>query len=237
MPYRKVKLVKGEMYHIYSRSIANFVIFNNGNDYARMKDEFMFYSSAKTLCNFSAFRKLKETFTIEGKPRHNSDPTDRIVGIIAYCIMPTHVHLILKEIRDDGISKFMESILKSYSKYFNIRHHRKGPLWESRFDNILVKDDEQFMHLTRYVHLNPVTAYLVDKPADWEHSSYKEYLGLVKNNEGLCSFSNYFNMDAASYEKFVHDQIGYQRSLAALKKITFSESEPISKPGVIKTRY
>jgi putative transposase len=78
--------------------------------------------------------------------------------------MPTHIHLVLRQLKDGGISKFMSNILNSYSRYFNIKHNRKGPLWEGRFRKVLVGSDEQLLHLTRYVHLNPVTACLVDKP-------------------------------------------------------------------------
>ena len=60
MPYRKVKLVKGEIYHIYSRSIAEFKIFNNPDDYERMRDELLFYSTGKPACNFPFFRKRRK---------------------------------------------------------------------------------------------------------------------------------------------------------------------------------
>jgi putative transposase len=220
MPSRKVQLVKGEMYHIYSKSIADFKIFTSETDYTRMQDEFTFYSSVKPACNFSSFQALKKDCSFHAKQQINCK--DKLVDIIAYCIMPSHIHLILKEIREDGIAKFMESILKSYSRYFNIKHNRKGPLWESRFNNILVKDHEQFIHLTRYIHLNPVTAYIVNNPVDWNYSSYREYIGLIRPEEKICHFSDYLNMDLKSYREFVTAQIEYQRELGALKRITTS---------------
>jgi putative transposase len=103
--------------------------------------------------------------------------------------MPTHFHAILKQLSSDGISIMMRKILDSYSRYFNIKNKRKGPLWESRFNRIVLKSDDELLHLTRYIHLNPVTAYLVEKPEDWPFSSYNEYIGNIKKEEGICNFS------------------------------------------------
>ena len=80
----------------------------------------------------------------------------------------------------------MGDILNSYSRYFNTKQKRKGPLWEGRFENVLIKTDEQLLHLTRYIHLNPVTAYLVDQAKDWQASSYNEYLENSDFNECIC---------------------------------------------------
>lgn len=219
MPYRKVRIVKDEMYHICSKSIADFKIFNCEDDYERIKDEFLFYSAGKPVCSFYSFRELNKISELRLRSENESN---KIVNIVAYCIMPTHIHLILKEKQENGISAFMGAVLKSYSRYFNNKHKRKGPLWESRFTNVLIKNDEQFVHVTRYVHLNPVTAYLVNNPVNWKHSSFREYVNLIKEEDRICRFSEYLDMDAFAYRKFVNDQIDYQRSLALIKKLTIS---------------
>jgi len=131
--------------------------------------------------------------------------------------MPTHIHFILRELDDNGISKFMSLILHSYTKYFNSRNDRKGTLWESRFGNTLVKSDQQLLHLTRYIHLNPVTAYMVDDPIDWEFSSYKEYLNMLSENQKICNLS-FLEMDKDTYRRFVCEQISYQRTLASTSR-------------------
>jgi len=132
--------------------------------------------------------------------------------------MPTHVHLILKQLTSDGISDFIGKVLNSYSKYFNTKHKRKGPLWEERFKNILVITDEQLLHLTRYLHLNPATALIVEKPEDWPYSSYCEYLG-IGQGIGLCKYQDILNINPKSYRKFVNDRISYQRELAKIKAL------------------
>ena len=145
--------------------------------------------------------------------------SEKIVDVVAYCLMPTHIHFILKQLQEKGISRFMSFIQNSYTRYFNTRYKRKGPLWEGRFKSVLVKDDAQFTHLTRYLHLNPTSSGLVENPEDWKYSSYKEYLGLVDAKKKICNFSEYMDMPAGKYKEFVTDRVDYQRELAKLKKL------------------
>jgi len=204
MPCRLIPLVKDEVYHIYNRSIAEFVIFKSNNDYDRMIRTIIYCSMKLPPASF-------RTFKIQPENRKEK----RIVDIIAYCIMPTHIHFILKGSADDGISKFMHRLENSYSKYYNIRYRRKGPLWESRFKNVAIRTNEQLLHTTRYIHLNPVTAYLVNKPEEWRYSSYGEYTETTPSAERICHFTEYLDMTPLAYTKFVTDQIDHQRKLAA----------------------
>lgn len=214
MPYRKTPLVEGEIYHIVTKSIAEFTIFRCEKDFQRMLDTVVFYMKDNLPCKFSVFLEKKEKFKGD---LYEYKPSEKKVKIIAHCLMPTHLHFVLQQLQKDGISNFMNLILKSYSKYFNIKYNRKGPLWEGRFKNILIKTEEQFLHLTRYIHLNPVSGYLVNTPEDWLFSSYREYIGLVEENKKICDFSDYFNMEISSYKKFVTDRISYQRELEKIK--------------------
>ena len=139
--------------------------------------------------------------------------------MIAYCIMPTHIHLVIKEIVDGGISNFASLILKSYGKYFNLKNGRNGALWQGPFKNVEVVTPEQLLHLTRYVHLNPVTAFIVNKPEDWIYSSYREYIGIYKGPI-ICNSKSYLdNMSASSYKEFVNVQIDHQRELSIIKRL------------------
>lgn len=209
------------VYHIMNKSIERYVIFNNGTEYVRMQRLIQYYRVENPLTRFSYFvarQKDKNKF-VAGKVYQNND---KLVHIIAYCLMPTHIHLILQQLKDNGISIYMNRILNSYSRYFNIKHRRKGPLWTGRFKRILVETDEQLIHLTRYVHLNPVTAYLVDKPEAWQFSSYCEYLGLSVK-ESVCEFKNILEIMPNEYKKFVDDQISYQRKLGEIKNLLLEE--------------
>ena len=115
----------------------------------------------------------------------------------------------------------MRVMLDAYSRYFNIKNKRKGPLWESKFKRVLIKDDAQLLHLTRYIHLNPVTDYLVNKPEEWGYSSYKEYIYNPKDK--ICKYDNILNINSCFYRDFVENRIGYQRELAMIKTILFDD--------------
>ncbi|MDP3791355.1 MAG: transposase [Candidatus Omnitrophota bacterium] len=210
MPRRIVPLVKNEVYHIFSRSIAEFVIFNNNEEYRRMMETIKFYNTTKPPCKFSIYKEL-------AAPNNEPGGKEKLVDILAYCLMPTHFHMVLKETDYGNITKFIHSVLNSYSQYFNTRHLRHGPLWQSRFKNVLVKDDIQLLHVTRYLHLNPVTAFIINSPDGWKYSSYMEYMGLLEDSDKICNFSQYIAIEKKSYEKFVKDRIGYQRDLAMIK--------------------
>jgi len=216
MPKRKQPLICGEIYHIFSKSIAGFDIFRNVSEYERMRDVFRYYKMDNLSSRFSFFLRMKDR---EKFYKDCSSKGKNLVEIIAYCLIPTHMHLILKQLQPNGISIFMSNICNSYTRYFNIKTKRKGPLWESRFKNVLVKTDGELLHFTRYVHLNPVTAYLVEKPEDWEFSSYKEFLGKVDQEKRMCNYSDLLEIKPKNYREFVNSRIKYQRELARIKKL------------------
>ena len=221
MPYRRVPLATTEIYHVFTKSIAGFKIFNSDRAFQRMKEAMVFYSAENTPCKLSLFLERDKTKTYS-KTYSNAGMEmgiKRIVRIVAYCFMPTHIHLLLQQLKDNGISRYINLILKSYAKYFNIKHNRKGPLWEGRFKNVLVDADEQLLHLTRYVHLNPVTAGIVDKPEEWLYSSYREYIDMVNEKESICEYRDILDITPGSYKKFVEDRISYQRELEKIKHV------------------
>lgn len=212
---RKDILTNEMVYHVFTKSIAGFTIFNNDSDFIRMTKLISYYQKDHPPMKFSVFYKL---------PKIQFDDINvqllsrkYLVEIIAYCIMPTHIHLILKQATDGGVSIFMRNILNSYTRYFNTKHRRKGPLWEGRFKSVPVYTDEQILHLTRYIHLNPVTACLIDKPEKWIASSYKEYLLEINSSDRICQYEAIVNISPNSYRLFVENRIYYQRDLAKIK--------------------
>ena len=215
---RKQVLATGEVYHIFSRSIANFEILNNASEFERMLELLNYYNYPLDT-RFSHFLEMQwvQQMGFYKSLDTISKDKDQLVQVIAYCLMPTHIHLILKQLKENGISDYMRKVLDGYTKYFNAIHKRKGPLWESKFQNVLVDNDDQLIHLTRYLHLNPVTARLVEKPEDWIFSSYREYLG--SSNNSFCQFDDLLDIKPYAYRKFVNDQVSYQRELAKIKRL------------------
>lgn len=214
MNIRKDPLVSDQIYHVFSRSIAKYVVFNRDEDYQRLIELISLYRFKNFNYKYSAFKNLQidNQIMILSSLKNQKN---MLVDIVGFVIMPTHVHLILKQVVQDGISIFMSKVLNSYSKYFNTIHHRNGPLWEGHFKNVLVESDEQFLHLTRYIHLNPSSAGLLDDPFDWPWSSLAEYIG--KSNKNICQFDSIIDLAPKDYKKFVLDYKGYQREISIIK--------------------
>ncbi len=216
---RKNLLAVGETHHIFTRSIADYKVFNNHEDFERIQHLIKFYMVDNKIrfSDFIIYKKVHEN-GINNTIKAILKDKEKLVQIIAYCFMPTHIHLILKQLTDKGISKYMNNILNSYTRYFNTLHKRKGPLWESRFKNVLVNTDEYLLHLTRYIHLNPVSSSLVKNPEDWPFSSYNEYI-MQRGNHEICQFNDVLEINVTQYRKFVNDRISYQKELSKIKKI------------------
>lgn len=211
--------VTGEIYHVFTKSIAGFRIFNDADEFRRIKEISRYYQQKDVAIKFSRFKQLQAELDIPVKPINSEE---RIVNIIAYCFMPTHIHLILKQLEDNAISVYMNNVLNSYTRYFNIRHKRKGPLWEGRFKKVLVVNDEQLFHLTRYIHLNPVTSNLIEKAEQWgASSSYQEYLNKNPGPDRITFFEEILDINPAEYREFVEERKDYQQELKKIKDMLF----------------
>ncbi len=100
-----------------------------------------------------------------------------ILDVVAYCLMPTHYHLLVL-LKEADLSHRMQLFSISYTKAMNKRYDRVGALFQGAFQAKHVDENNYLVHLSRYIHLNPVMAGLVERPEDWEFSSYREYIGL-----------------------------------------------------------
>jgi putative transposase len=136
--------------------------------------------------------------------------------------MPNHFHLLLKQLVEDGISKFMSDFQNSYTRYFNIKNKRHGPLFDTQFKAVRIKNDEQLMHVSRYIHLNPFTSFVVDsfdKLENYQWSSLPDY---INEDEGqICNVSlilDLFN-SKQDYRMFVLNHADYQRNLKMIKDL------------------
>jgi REP element-mobilizing transposase RayT len=132
--------------------------------------------------------------------------TDNAIAIVAYCLMPNHYHLLVK-LGTDVPSQVLQPFLLSYSKWVNRRYARVGPLFQGPFQAVLVDRDEYLLHLSRYIHLNPVAARLVQHAGDWEFSSYREYIGLRAGTlpHPEIVLSQFASRD--EYRSFVEDDV------------------------------
>ncbi|PIT98393.1 MAG: hypothetical protein COT71_00925 [Candidatus Andersenbacteria bacterium CG10_big_fil_rev_8_21_14_0_10_54_11] len=217
---RKYPLVTGSIYHLMSKSIAGYQIFNQPADYQYLIRALRYFSLRTQPSKFSYFLKRdprvqKEGF--EAAVQGLAEEEGSTVQVIAYCIMPTHVHVVTKQLDTDKISSFMNKTLNTYTRYFNIKHNRLGPLWAGRFKNVPVKTTEQLLHVVRYIHLNPTSAALTATPEKWPYSSYREYISPQTSDYPLTHTADLFEMTPEQHKTFTEDQQDYQRELAIIK--------------------
>lgn len=116
--------------------------------------------------------------------------SSRRVGIIAYCLMPNHIHFLLRQILEGGISKFMSEISDSYTRYFNLKNERIGSLFQGSFKSKEVDSDESLLQVSRYIHLNPINSTKTNpngklKLVDYQYSSYNSWIGASKHLKGV----------------------------------------------------
>jgi putative transposase len=208
--------IEGEYYHICNKSISGFNIFKDPKNARRILTAIDFYNNKQRksdLSNYLRSYKNKQKNLNILLPKKDS-----IIKLLAYCLMPDHYHLLIRVLTDYSISKYISDVENSFSRYFNIKFKRKGPIWQSRFRSVEIKTDEQLLHVSRYIHLNPVTDYLVDKPEDWEKSSYRDYI--YKSYYLKKVFNEITINEPQKYKKFCEDQIDYQRKLKKIKRLT-----------------
>lgn len=217
MPVRIIPIVNEHIYHITTKAINDLKVFPENNDYNRMVETIRYYKVKNRRDRFSIFR-LGSSGNNKQPHSTNKVPITSLVNIISYCLMPTHIHLLLSQAESGGISQFISIILNSYTKYFNLKYDRKGPMWEGRFKNILATSDSQLLHTSCYIHLNPVTAFLASTPLKWVYSSYHEYMNLIDEDEKICNFKNIIPIkDPKSYEQYCLSNIEILRQRAQLK--------------------
>lgn len=129
--------------------------------------------------------------------------------LICYCLMTNHIHLLIKT-DDKEIGHLMRRINSFYARYFNNKYNYEGHLFQRRYHGKLIKDDAQMLATSRYIHLNPVRAKIVEMPERYQWSSYGMYIG--KRKERLISSDNilfYFKDDNKRklYKEFVESEI------------------------------
>ena len=220
---RKPRLLKEYgIYHIINRGVEKRDIFLDRQDYSRFIIGLECFNCLESI-NLWSFLRLNngheglQSLLKEKLQLFRSQKREPLVEILAFVLMPNHYHLIVKEIKPDGISQFLKK-MGGYSVYFNNRYNRVGPLFQSRFKSIEISDERQMGVVFNYVHANPVeiiepgwkkfnvqdpkkaTEYICKYP--W--SSYPDYIGKTQNP---------YVTQREHYLKFLQGNQGCQKSV------------------------
>ncbi len=182
-------------YHVYNRGHNRQTIFFDAKDYRRY------------------LKRLGEYLI-----KHD-------VTLLAYCLMPNHVHLLLRQDDEEPIDRFIHRLHTAYTMYFNIKYERVGAVFQGRFKAKLVDSDEYLLHVSRYIHINPIEIVqdyaqgraLSVELGKYPWSSYGEYL--KSGPENLCDLSiiqNYFSNSPlrgkTTYRSFINEYLGMATS-------------------------
>ncbi len=201
MPARNVRklYIENGYYHLYNRGARGAPIFLDDRDYQVFQN---------LLKRYVAPELKIDPITSLQNPMNLSDSVD----LISYCLMPNHFHFLIKQHEKDGITKFTRRVLTSYALYFNDKYEEKGNMFEGKLRGVLIDTDNYLLHLSRYIHRNPIPVLpRSDLLENYSYSSYPIYLGKrkcswVKPESILTFFSqaqNYALRDINSYKNFV----------------------------------
>ncbi len=220
MAGRQIPLVSGEYYHVFNRGVAKQETFVSKFDYERAMLTLEYYRFTNPPLKLSKFKDLskEDKSKIELELRHKND---RLVDILSFVIMPNHFHFLLRQNLDGGISKYISQFTNSYTRYYNTKNNRVGPMFQGAFKSVQVESSVQLIHLSRYIHLNPYISSIVKK-ADLESypwSSLPFYLGKPNNIIDLGPVTSQFR-GKFNYKDFVFNHSDYARELKTINHLT-----------------
>ncbi len=198
---RNLKFSVGEYYHVYNRGVEKRATFLGNHDYQRFIFLLFLSNSKKHFKVRDIHDHVKRAKAEElGEQKHRLslggvlfadlvevvDRGEQLAAIGAYCLMPNHFHFLLKEIRDGGISDFLQKVTTAYTMYFNKKNERVGSLFQNTFKAEHVGDDTYLQYLYSYIHLNPVKLI----QSDWKETGIRDREG-AKRYLDAYSFSSY----------------------------------------------
>jgi putative transposase len=216
---RPIQFSIDEYYHVYNRGNDKRTIFLDSGDYIRFLSLLYISNNARTI-HRSDYLNASIT-DILSLPRG-----DTLVDIGAYCLMSNHIHLLLREKKENGISIFMQKLLTGYTMYFNKKHKKSGSLFQGVFKAVHVNTDEYLKYLFSYIHLNPVR--LIDP--EWKekgiadlqktkeylqkypYSSYRDFQDRERPTRAILNitaFPDYFET-THDFEECINDWLTYQ---------------------------
>ena len=197
-------------YHIINRGAYKKKIYKSKADYQTFIDILSYYLTHPRSRQFG-YQKIVNKFKVRN--------LKETVHLVAYCLMPNHFHLLLKQLpiatEKTNISNLMRRTMVTYAMYFQNKYQHEGAIFQGRYKNVVVDSKEQLLYLSKYIHLNPKK--LVNKLADFPHSSFPAYIGQVKKPQWL--HPEYILKLETKYKQFIISPIK-DKNLKKIEKLT-----------------
>jgi len=213
MPYRDIQFVNDEIYHIVLRAIDDNLLFKNIDDYYR--GIFSIYEF-NTTNPVTIRERRKIRVQLKKADRGPSsvaeafiDKRDKLVEVFGFCFMPNHFHLLLKQLKENGITKFMSKGGTGLGGYFNRKYSRKGHVFQDRFTAIHIKNEDQLKTIFVYIHTNSIS---IIEPK-WKEIGIKESEKVIKflENYKWSSYPDYIgkkNFPSVTDRDFILEIMG-----------------------------
>ena len=218
---RKFKFAIGEFYHVFNRGNDKRTIYLEYNDYIR-------FIALLYLCNSDKPVNIRDNFPkgLSFGRLKDFDEGNSIVAVGAYCLMPNHFHILIKEITENGITKFMNKLGTAYPMYFNRKYDRSGSLFESKFKAEHIDNNEYLRYMFAYIHLNPIKLIYpewraqgisdFEKARDYlmsyQYSSYMDYINRDRLEKAILNksaFPEYFD-NFKDFEDFIKEWLNFK---------------------------
>jgi putative transposase len=206
---QKPQFVEDRIYHIYNRGVEKRNVFLDKKDYFRFIHDLYEFNDENSVLNL-AHRLTQKSIEVE--PRYNKRKKRKLlVEILAFVLMPNHFHLLLRQLEENGIIRFMQK-LGGYTMYFNKKYERVGSLFQGRYKAVLVEKESHFTYLPIYIHANPLKIYRGSTSIndamrfleEYRWSSFPDYMG-KKNFPSLTS--RQFLFDSFGGEKIFRKEM------------------------------
>ena len=229
MPIKRPQFANQEIYHIILRGIAGQKTFLEERDYLRYL--FSLYkfndknASIHTLRFFSIFSG-RDGFSTTFPSTNEEKSEEPLIEILGVCLMPNHIHLLVRQLTDNGISLFFQK-MGGYSNYFNKKYERFGSLFQRPFKAVHIKTDDQLIIVINYIHLNPIDLIehnwktkgisnpqkVIEFLESYPWSSYSHYLG--KNDFSWLIDDSFLRelMTQENFQSFVEDRVFHSARL------------------------
>jgi len=235
MTMQQPQFVNNEIYHASLRGVGDVQIFKDINDYYRGIFSVYEFDNTKLI---TIRERRKERLRLKEILDHSDrdkipDTRDLLVEILAFCFMPNHIHLLLRQIKNRGITEFMRKVGLGYAGYFNAKYHRKGHLFQ-RFRAIHIAGTEQLKTVLTYIHANPIsliepgwkengiknTDEVLKFLENYKWSSYQDCLG-IKNFPSVTEREFMLEIlgGAQGCKDFVENWVKYKGKIKQFPKI------------------
>jgi len=179
MAIRKITFEDKRYYHVFNRGVDKKIIFHDKEDLKYFLDRINDFNNNSPVGGVMR-QRLKKNKKLRG-------PASQLVEIVAYCVLPNHFHLLLRQANEDGVTKFMQRLCTGYVMYYNKKYERSGTLFQGRFKAVELDGEGSLQILSVYVNLN-YKHHRIDYDKRNVISSLEEYIdGKNLRHSNLCS--------------------------------------------------